>query len=433
METVWARAGGESVDPVADVDVVQIMRQIREQASRQRQKFALSSAASPPRNRQMAEDLGFLQSSQDIAQAHISSHRKIVGDLIVFAKKLLQHLLSQVFERQSAYNAVNARLMASLCERVERMEAQVASALEAVRAEETAFLDALRQTITGQLEALSHQQGEALQALQTEVARQSRERRAQARHLTQLVDEVRRRLSEPRPQESRQPPAREDARPSDAFFAAFDEQFRGTRAATKERLRVYLPLLQEANIGAGDNPVVDLGCGRGEWLELLQEEGIQGKGVDRNCVLAEECRQSGLDVVESDLLTYLCSLPDSSIGGVTGFHIVEHLPFDLLLTVFDETVRVLQPDGIAIFETPNPQNVLVSTEEFYIDPTHRHPLPSSLLKFVAEVKGLSRVKVLYLHPFPEAHRVQEAGLEIAQRFNQLFYGPRDYAVIGRKV
>jgi SAM-dependent methyltransferase len=411
---------------------MQIMQQIREQAGRQRQKFAVSSAASPRRNRQMAEDLGFLQSTQDIAQTHISSHRKVVGDLIVFAKRLLQQLLSQVFERQSAYNAVNARLMAALCERVERMEEQVASALESLRAEETAFLDALRQTVSGQLETLARQQQEALQALQTEVAHQSRERRAQERHLTQLMDEARTRLSEPRPHEQRQPPTHGEARISDAFFAAFDEQFRGTRAATKERLRVYLPLLQEAKIGVSGNPVVDLGCGRGEWLELLQEEGIQGKGVDRNRVLVEECRQSGLDVVESDLLTYLCSLPDRSAGAVTGFHIVEHLPFELLLTVFDETVRVLQPDGIAIFETPNPQNMLVSTEEFYIDPTHRHPLPSSLLKFVAEVKGLARVKVLYLHPFPESHRVQEAGLEVAQRFNQLFYGPRDYAVIGWK-
>jgi SAM-dependent methyltransferase len=433
MGTRWARAEGDSVDPVADVDVVQIMRQIREQAGRQRQKFALSGAESPRPNRQMAEDLGFLQSAQDIAQTHISSHRKVVGEFIVFAKRLLQHLLSQVFERQSAYNAVNARLMTALCERVEHMEGQVASALEALRAEETAFLDALRQTVTRQLEALAQQQQEALQALQTEVAQQSRGRRAQERHLTQLVNEVRTRLTEPRPHEQRQPSTHEEARISDAFFAAFDEQFRGTRTATKERLRVYLPFLQEVKSVVGDHPVVDLGCGRGEWLELLQEEGIQGKGVDRNRVLVDECRQSGLDVVESDLLAYLCSLPDRSVGAVTGFHVVEHLPFALLLTVFDETVRVLQPGGIAIFETPNPQNMLVSTEEFYIDPTHRHPLPSSLLKFVAEVKGLARVKVLYLHPFPEAHQVQEAGLEVARRFNQLFYGPRDYAVIGWKV
>jgi hypothetical protein len=104
-----------------------------------------------------------------------------------------------------------------------------------------------------------------------------------------------------------------------------------------------------------------------------------------------------------------------------------------LLKMFDETVRVLQPDGVAIFETPNPQNILVSTHEFYIDPTHYHPVPSQLLRFIAEVKGLSHIKLWHLHPFPETHKVQETGLEVAKRFNELFYGPRDYALIGRKV
>jgi SAM-dependent methyltransferase len=149
-------------------------------------------------------------------------------------------------------------------------------------------------------------------------------------------------------------------------------------------------------------------------------------------VLVEECRQSGLEVIDDDLISYLRSLSDASVGGVTGFQIIEHLPFETVLKLFDEVVRALQPGGIAIFETPNPQNVLVSTHEFYIDPTHRQPLPGRLMKFVAEVRGLSRVKLIYLHPFPEVQRVSEAGLEVAKRFNELFYGPRDYAIIGWK-
>jgi SAM-dependent methyltransferase len=420
------------MDQLPEADAAEIMRQVREQASRQRRKYALSSAASPRRNSQTANDLSVLQSSQDISHLHFSSHRKVVGDLIILAKRVLQQLLTPIFERQSAYNAVNARLVAYLCERVEQMQEQMASALEALRAEETAFLDALRETVTGQLEALARQQAEALQALQIEVTSQSREHRAQERHLTLLLDEARKRLSEPLPQAPSQTVINGDTRPSNAFFAAFDEQFRGSRAAIKVGLRVYLPTLIEAKIGTNGKPIIDLGCGRGEWLELLQEEGLQATGVDRNRMLVEECRQYGLDVVEGDILTHLCGLPNGSMGGVTGFHIIEHLPFDVLLKVFDETVRVLQPGGVAIFETPNPQNVLVSTHEFYIDPSHHHPLPSSLLKFIAEVKGLSRVKLLYLHPFPETLRVQEAGLAVARRFNELFYGPRDYAVVGWK-
>jgi SAM-dependent methyltransferase len=191
-------------------------------------------------------------------------------------------------------------------------------------------------------------------------------------------------------------------------------------------------MLQEAKVKTEASPVVDLGSGRGEWLELLQGEGFQARGVDQNHILVEECVGAGLDVMEGDLLTYLCSIPDQSIGGVTGFHIMEHLPFETLLKLFDETVRVLRPGGVAIFETPNPQNILVSSQEFYIDPTHRSPLPGALMKFIAEVKGLERVELIPLHPFPDAHRVQEVDLEVAKRFNELFYGARDYAVIGWK-
>jgi SAM-dependent methyltransferase len=268
--------------------------------------------------------------------------------------------------------------------------------------------------------------------LRREVASQSRERHAEERHLTRILDEVRTRLTEPLPQDHLQTIGRIEKRACDTFSAAFGEQFRGTRADVKARLRVYLEPVKETIIGQGEGPMIDLGCGRGEWLELLQEEGIRATGVERNPLLVETCRQQKLDVVENDILSYLCALPDNSVGGVTGFHIIEHLSFEALLELFDEIVRVLRRGGIAIFETPNPQNVLVSTQEFYLDPGHQKPLPSALLQFVAEAKGLHRVKLLHLHPFPEASKVEEAGLEMAKRFNELFYGPRDYALVGWK-
>lgn len=420
------------MEHMSGVDVTEIMRQVREQADKQRQKFTLASAASPRRNPQTREDLGFLQSNQDLADLRFSSHRKVVGEVITYAKKLVHQLLTPVLERQSAYNAVNARLMSYVCDRVERMEGQVAAALDALRAEETTFLDTLRETVIGQLETLRQQQASALQALQAEVASQNRERRAQERHIALLLEETRKHLSAPFTSELLPPPADTTKRALDAFFAAFDERFRGRREEVKLRLCVYLPMLQEAKVKTDASPAVDLGCGRGEWLELLQEKGMQARGVDQNHILVEECVGAGLDVVEGDLLTYLCGLPDRCMGAVTGFHIMEHLPFETLLKLFDETVRVLRPGGVAIFETPNPQNVLVSTLEFHIDPTHRSPLPGTLVKFIAEVKGLERVELLPLHPFPDAHRVQEVDLEVTRRFNELFYGARDYAVIGWK-
>jgi O-antigen chain-terminating methyltransferase len=115
---------------------------------------------------------------------------------------------------------------------------------------------------------------------------------------------------------------------------------------------------------------------------------------------------------------------------VTGFHLVEHLSFEMLLALLDETHRVLKPGGIAIFETPNLQNVLVGSYSFYTDPTHRNPLPAGLMKFMLEMRGFSNVEVVYLHSYPEEFRV--SGSDLADRFNDYFYGPQDYAVVGHR-
>ncbi|NSW92677.1 MAG: class I SAM-dependent methyltransferase, partial [Firmicutes bacterium] len=198
----------------------------------------------------------------------------------------------------------------------------------------------------------------------------------------------------------------------------------------KERQRIYLPYIREAKAGTEERFVLDLGCGRGEWLELLKEEGFIARGVDINAAMVSLCNNLGLEVVQSDVLQYLRDLPGESLGAVTGFHIIEHLPFEVLIQLLDETVRVLKPGGIAIFETPNPENIQVGSCNFYLDPTHKNPLPSSMLKFIAEARGLCRVSVLNLHPYPESYWL--SGSELAERFNQLFYGPQDYAVVGWK-
>ena len=216
----------------------------------------------------------------------------------------------------------------------------------------------------------------------------------------------------------------------DAFYVALEDRLRGSREMILERLRVYLPLLRENNLGAAERPVLDLGCGRGEWLELLRTEGFTASGVDMNQVLTEQCRALSLQVTESDVLAYLRALPDASCGVVTCFHVVEHLPLESVLTMLNETLRVLQPGGLAIFETPNPRNVLVGSCNFYYDPTHRNPVPSPVLQFMLEARGFARVQVMNLNP-SDAQPV--AGDEdIVRRFNDYFYGPMDYAAIGWK-
>jgi len=252
----------------------------------------------------------------------------------------------------------------------------------------------------------------------------------QGARVTRLLDETAGRLAGLPQQPESGMIAEEAEHTLDAFYLSLEDQFRGSRAEIKQRLRVYLPPIQEAGIGRDEKPVLDVGCGRGEWLELLREEGLVASGVDSNRVLVQECRERNLEVVQGDLLSHLRSLPDASLGAITGFHVIEHLPFETLIKFLDETVRTVKPGGLVIFETPNPQNVLVGSCNFYFDPTHRNPLPSPITKFLLESRGFTRVQVLNLNPSDEAPVAGDS--DLARRFNQYFYGPMDYAVVGRR-
>jgi O-antigen chain-terminating methyltransferase len=213
----------------------------------------------------------------------------------------------------------------------------------------------------------------------------------------------------------------------DAFYASFDEQFRGHKDHIKERLKVYLPFL--ANLPVTAN-ILDVGCGRGEWLELLKENGHHAIGVDTNSILVEQCQERELEIVQSDLLSYLNRLSDNSLDAISGFHIVEHLPLQTLVAFLNETLRVLKPGGVIILETPNPRNVLVGSCNFYFDPTHQNPIPSEVLKFLIDSRGFAKTKVLPLNPSDEKPVAGDS--ELVQRFNMLFYGPMDYGLVGWK-
>lgn len=216
----------------------------------------------------------------------------------------------------------------------------------------------------------------------------------------------------------------------DAFYLSFENRFRGPREEIKRRLNFYLPFLKKARAGIRNRPVVDLGCGRGEWLELLRETNLNATGVDLNEPMLDQCKERGLDVVQSDVLDFLRGVPDNSQGGVTGFHIIEHLPFDVLVNVIAETFRILQPGGIAIFESPNCKNLSVGACYFYMDPTHRNPVFPETAQFMLESCGFERVRLEYLSP------VDTTGLahvdEEPMHLRELLYGPRDFGVIGYK-
>ncbi len=223
----------------------------------------------------------------------------------------------------------------------------------------------------------------------------------------------------------------------DVFYAAFEDRFRGVRSEILQRVRVYLPLIERVAAGLPDAPILDLGCGRGEWLELLRNEGRVATGVDSNGVFVEECRAFGLAVEQADALKFLRSQPDDSYGAVSAMHVVEHLPFESLITLVDECLRVLRPGGLLILETPNPENLTVATQSFHLDPTHRKPLPPPLLAFVVEARGFVRTETWRL----ESHRgfappsPLPADVSGADRINvvvEMLRAAPDYAIVAFK-
>ncbi|WP_447893765.1 glycosyltransferase [Vreelandella sp. GE22] len=181
------------------------------------------------------------------------------------------------------------------------------------------------------------------------------------------------------------------------FYTRFTNHFRGEKDAIKERLKVYVPLLEPIMARYSEATAVDLGSGRGEWLELMRENGWPAKGIDTNESMAKACNESGLEVEVSDALVALKQTESDTLAAVTGFHIAEHIPFDSLVELIQEAKRALVPGGVLILETPNPENLTVGLWSFYLDPTHLHPLPPPLLHFVATDAGYTKATILRLN------------------------------------
>jgi O-antigen chain-terminating methyltransferase len=144
-----------------------------------------------------------------------------------------------------------------------------------------------------------------------------------------------------------------------------------------------------------------------------------------------QCREIGLDVTESDVVAYLRDQQPSSFGAVTGFHILEHLSLKTILSLFDEVLRVMKSGGMVIFETPNPENLIVGACNFHLDPTHQHPLPPGLLSFLIESRGFEKTQILRLRPYGFVREEQTTSAALAALIS-LFSTEQDYSVIAYK-
>jgi len=213
----------------------------------------------------------------------------------------------------------------------------------------------------------------------------------------------------------------------DDFYSQFEHAFRGTRALITARLNVYSPLVEPLIDLYPEAIALDLGCGRGEWLEILRKKGFITLGVDLDDGMLADCRALDLNVITLDAIAALNALEEESVSIVSAFHLVEHIPFDVLRTLVSEALRVLKPGGLLIMETPNPENIMVGTSSFYLDPTHTRPIPPGLLMFIPQYYGFLNTHVLRLQESPELRQ------KVSPTLRDVLGGASpDYAVIAQK-
>ena len=216
----------------------------------------------------------------------------------------------------------------------------------------------------------------------------------------------------------------------DKFYKSFEDKFRGQRSEIKKRLLAYEPFLQILKQNYENPAAADLGCGRGEWLEILKQNGFTARGCDVSEEMIKECEKNALEAKNQGAIEFLSELEDSSLALVSAFQLVEHLEFNELCELIKQARRVLKDGGILILETPNPENLRVATLTFYLDVTHVKPIPPMLLEYLCEFEGFSNTFMMRLNSnlsFSEDLQNQNVTLR-----DVLSSVGLDYAVLGLK-
>jgi O-antigen chain-terminating methyltransferase len=220
-------------------------------------------------------------------------------------------------------------------------------------------------------------------------------------------------------------------------YYQLEKHFRGTEEEIRNRQRFYLPYFQ------GRKQVLDIACGRGEFLELMRESGVQARGVDLDADMVGRCLEKGLEASQEDVFSYLESVSDGALDGIFSSQFVEHLDPQAYLRLIAQCSAKLAPGGVLALETQNPECLAIFSQSFFLDPTHVRPIPPAQLRFALIEAGLERVTTHSLSPASatlplvpplpdgaiEPGALQAYNLAVA-KFNETFFGGMDYAVIG---
>jgi 2-polyprenyl-3-methyl-5-hydroxy-6-metoxy-1,4-benzoquinol methylase len=203
-------------------------------------------------------------------------------------------------------------------------------------------------------------------------------------------------------------------------YGRFAERFRGTEEYVRAGQQIYRPLFE------GCAEVLDIGCGRGEFLEMIPG----AKGIDLSEESVAICRSRGLNAEVADLFVYLENLPEGSLDGIFCSQVVEHLPPERLPLMIKLCASRLRRGGVIAIETPNPECLAIFATHFYLDPTHQRPVPHPLLAFYFEEFGIGNIEVKKISPAVESMPSLKS---LPEDFRKAFFGGLDYGITGRKL
>jgi SAM-dependent methyltransferase len=406
---------------------------------------------------QFAEELQYLNQHwlDWQASAEISSHRKFIGRLICRAKRFVvdtvyANILQGYFERERQYQMNLVRFLNSTARYIDERDAsifwQLIRKIDHELAETNRRIDEAAKEADATLRTVELELSRRVSQQETEDER-IRAKMGQIEERASQLDDVLRGLERmislfsPQPLPSNvAPDGSANQSHVRAQYLLLENRFRGSEEVIRERQRDYLDYFKGASL-----PVLDMGSGRGELLELFREAGIAAFGIDMDDAMVARCAQKGLDARLGDAIAYLRAADDRSLGGLIACQVVEHLNNSQLEELMTLCAVKVKSGGRVIFETINPQSVIALSRNFFRDPTHVWPLHPDTLRFIMEMRGLKTVDVVYRAEYPSEATLKPVEMspylpsrwkstldqlnENVERLNSLLFGYQDYCIV----
>jgi len=457
-----------------DINVEEIMAKIRENIRRRQAAGELpldpdSSIGSPSKNCPAGEsdnaiqrDLSYINSNWDIHNNSyfISSHHPYIGKFLVKGRKLVhgevQRYIDPMISRQTEFNASTVRiitLVSQRCEELNKRQQELETAVSSLKQEVKENVDSHARELFALESQRSADLNQHQQELKTAVSSLKQEVKenidARVRELfTQMDEDIHARawlthVLEDRIQNEllqKSVPSASTSKENTNYFL-FEERFRGSREDIKKRQLAFLPYFEKCS------RVLDIGCGRGEFLEILKNHDIGGIGVDSDPDMRAYCRSRQLEVEHSDAIAYLETLEEKSLDGIFIDQVVEHLEPDYLIRLLALCYQKMKFGYYIVIETVNPLS-FVSFVNFYIDMTHKRPVHPETLQYLLSAAGFRECEKKFFSPVSDEDRLKQIGgtsdMNETERknidvynhnvvmLNTVLFGAQDYAVVGKK-